>query len=94
MNILDTIKGAGLSGGIAIIGLLYPPAKPLIDQWQKDVADGKITEENFEATIDTGIDFIEGFTPDAVDAFLEQCKKVVHECIIAEKLGVIAFTKS
>lgn len=91
MNILDSIKGSGLDAGIGFLEMLYPPLKPLVERWKQDVADGKLTEENFEATFDTAADFIEGFTGPDVDAFIEQCKVVVHEAIKAEKLAVIAF---
>lgn len=93
-NILDTIKGAGLSSIVGLIGMLYPAAKPVIDSIQKDIADGKITEENFEETLNASLTFIEGFTSDSVDAILEQVKKTAHEAIILEKMIRVQSTKT
>lgn len=83
-NIFDSIKNVGLSGAVGIISMLYPPAKPIIDQIQQDIADGKVTKENIEATLDAVLTFIEGFTPDQTDAVLEQAKVFIHEAIILE----------
>lgn len=91
MDVIDTLKGFGLDTGLMIIEGLYPPLKPVVERWKQDVKDGKLTEENFEATFDTAADFIEGFTGPAVDAFIEQTKVVCHECIKAAKLALIAF---
>lgn len=88
MGIFDGIKNVGISGAIGIISMIYPPAKPVIDQIQADIADGKITPENLEASLNTALTFIEGFTPDNIDAILEQVKLVAHEAIKLEQIIV------
>jgi len=85
-NILDSIKGAGLSSVLFLIETLYPASKPIIEQIQQDIADGKITEENFESTFDKFVDLAENFTDDEWDAILEQSKKVAHESIVLEEM--------
>lgn len=93
IDILGFVKGGALKGGIGLISLIYPPAKPLIDQIQTDIDAGKVTVENIEATINATLTFIEGFTPDQTDAVLEQAKVFIHEAIVLEQKIEAAIAK-
>lgn len=86
MNIIDSLKGTGLQAAVGLIEMLLPPAKPLAEAIKKDIADGKVTVDNFEQTFDAGLTTIEEFTNDLWDAAIEQYKVAVREVIKAEQL--------
>jgi hypothetical protein len=79
MNILDTIKNKALQGALTLAEAFFPQIKPLVDAIQADVAEGKVTVENFLTTFDAGISTAEGFTNDKWDAALEAYRKIVHD---------------
>lgn len=86
MSLLDTIKGSGLKAAVSLIEMLLPPAKPLAEAITQDIADGKVTIDNFEQTFDAGLTTVEEFTNDKWDAAIEQYKVVAREAIKAEQL--------
>jgi hypothetical protein len=77
-NIGQILSSGALSGGVALIELLEPKLKPEIDIVQQDIADGKVTAENFEATFDTTIKTAEAYLPAEMDPFLDQLIPVIH----------------
>lgn len=90
MNIGDLLKNGALSSGIGLIELLDPKLKPEIEQIQQDIKDGKVTVENFEATLDVTITTAEGYVPEKWDPFLEKTKVCIRDLIELEQLGAAA----
>ena len=68
-----------------ILPKLEPALKPEIDIIQKDIADGKVTEENFKETLDTTIKVSQHYLPDKYDPFLNQIIPVAVSGIAFEK---------